>query len=128
MGTMLMKIILLQKVWGTLLFYTWLQNHLIPCPFKYLTGIDCPGCGFQRAALALLQGHLNDSIQLYPPLIPIILFGCYCFADSFFKFGKSKPTLKTNLFMLVGLIVLLSYGLKMWGHYHNYITSAFAAI
>jgi len=123
-----MKVIVLPKSCSILLFYSWLQNHLIPCPFKYLTGIDCPGCGFQRAALALLQGHLNDSIQLYPPLIPIILFGCYCLADSFFKFGINKPTLKKNLFMLLGIIVFLSYGLKMWGLYHNYIISAFAVI
>ena len=30
--------------------------------------------------------------------------------------------------MLVGVIVLLSYSLKMWILYHGYITSAFAAI
>ena len=123
-----MKVILLQKICGILLFYKWLQGHLISCPFKSLTGIDCPGCGFQRAAIALLQARLRDSISLYPPLIPILLFGCYCIADSYFKIGNKKPKLKTNLFMLVGVIVLLSYSLKMWGLYHGYITSAFAAI
>jgi len=30
--------------------------------------------------------------------------------------------------MLLGIIVFLSYGLKMWGLYHNYIISAFAVI
>jgi hypothetical protein len=123
-----MKIILLQKICGILLFYKWLQSHLISCPFKSLTGIDCPGCGFQRSTLALLEGRFVDSFILYPPLIPILLFGCYCIADSYFKVYQSKPKLKRNLFLLVGTIVLISYSLKMWGLYHGYITSAFAAI
>lgn len=27
------------------------------CPFKMVTGLDCPGCGSQRALMALLHGH-----------------------------------------------------------------------
>ena len=27
------------------------------CPFKALTGLDCPGCGVTRALHALLTGH-----------------------------------------------------------------------
>jgi hypothetical protein len=125
---MLVKIVLLQKVCSLPLLVSWLQTHLLPCPFKYLTGIDCPGCGFQRAALALVQGHFSNSISLYPPIIPLMLFGCYCLADSFFKFSNDKATLKKVLFMLVAAMVLTSYSLKMWEHYHSYIASALAAI
>ena len=28
------------------------------CPFKLITGLQCPGCGFQRALHALLQGDV----------------------------------------------------------------------
>lgn len=31
------------------------------CPFKLLTGWSCPGCGFQRAAHALLHGHVAEA-------------------------------------------------------------------
>ncbi|MFM6925772.1 MAG: DUF2752 domain-containing protein, partial [Ferruginibacter sp.] len=24
---------------------TWLEAHQLPCPFKQITHIDCPGCG-----------------------------------------------------------------------------------
>lgn len=27
------------------------------CPFKWVTGFDCPGCGSQRALRSLLHGH-----------------------------------------------------------------------
>lgn len=33
------------------------------CPFKMLTGLDCPGCGFQRAMHALLHGHVMQAIR-----------------------------------------------------------------
>lgn len=33
------------------------------CPFKLFTGLQCPGCGGQRMAHALLQGHLQEAIS-----------------------------------------------------------------
>lgn len=35
-----------------------LYGGMMPrCPFKWATGLDCPGCGSQRAFRALLSGH-----------------------------------------------------------------------
>src|ERR1043165_4761974 len=38
----------------------------MPCFFHRMTGIPCPGCGLTRSVLALLQGHVHDSIRLHP--------------------------------------------------------------
>ena len=35
-----------------------------PCLFHELTGLDCPGCGGQRAFHQLLHGHLIAAIRL----------------------------------------------------------------
>jgi hypothetical protein len=35
-----------------------------PCLFRELTGLDCPGCGGQRALHQLLHGHLIAAIRL----------------------------------------------------------------
>lgn len=35
-----------------------------PCLFHELTGLDCPGCGAQRALHQLLHGHLVAAIRL----------------------------------------------------------------
>ena len=50
------------------------------CPLKMLTGWDCPGCGFQRAAHALLHGNVLEAwaynrflIFSFPFLILILL-------------------------------------------------------
>ena len=45
------------------------------CPFKATLGVECWGCGLNRAAIALLSGHLaeaariNALIFIYMPLI-----------------------------------------------------------
>lgn len=33
------------------------------CPFHYLTGLDCPGCGSQRAVFCLLHGDIMGAIH-----------------------------------------------------------------
>jgi hypothetical protein len=117
------NIITLQTFCSRLTFVSWLQNHLIPCPFKYLTGIDCPGCGFQRSVLALMQGNLHDSFALYPPAIPLLIFFAYGLADVFFKLDNAKGTIKKAGFIITGTIVLVSYGIKMFGLYAHYKAS-----
>ena len=52
----------------------WLEDHQLPCLFKAVFGIDCPGCGFQRAMLFLLRGQVPESMLAYPALIPILIF------------------------------------------------------
>ena len=32
------------------------------CPFKLITGLSCPGCGFQRATHAILHGEIKQAI------------------------------------------------------------------
>jgi hypothetical protein len=115
---------LLQIFCSQLIFINWLQNHLLPCPFKYLTGIDCPGCGFQRAVLALIQGDLHKSFILYPPAIPLLMFFTYGFADKYLKLDNSKNNIKKTLFVVTGSIILISYGIKLWSLYWHYKASA----
>src|SRR6185312_3674169 len=106
----------------------WLQNHLLPCPFKYLTGIDCPGCGFQRSVIALIQGNLHKSLQLYPAAIPLLLFFSYGFADSWFNLDTPKHTIKRTLFVVIGALIMISYTVKLLNFYELYKTSALAAM
>lgn len=63
-------ILLVLKYFNTLV--SWLESNMLPCYFKYFFGIDCPGCGLQRSILLLMSGNLKASIQMYPPLLPII--------------------------------------------------------
>ena len=107
-----------------LVFIKWLQDHLLACPFKYLTGIDCPGCGFQRSVIALMQGEVDKSFFFYPPAIPLIIFFAYGIADRFYNLDTKNHWVKKTGFMIVGAIILTSYCVKLYGIYKAHIVSA----
>jgi uncharacterized BrkB/YihY/UPF0761 family membrane protein len=46
---------------------------MLHCPIKAMTGVDCPGCGFQRAASDLLRGDAGGAWAHYPPIFPFLL-------------------------------------------------------
>jgi hypothetical protein len=94
---------------------SWLQNHLLTCPFKKVTGIDCPGCGFQRSVLALIEGDFKNSLYLYPATIPLLATAIYMAIDARYHFDKANLVKKT-LYLVTGSIIVLSYTLKMTGH------------
>jgi hypothetical protein len=66
---------------GFLLFYLFdpsQHSFFLPCPFNYMTGYQCPGCGSQRAIHQLLHGNVGAAFNLNPLLIvslPLILYG-----------------------------------------------------
>lgn len=93
------------------LFTQWLQKYLIPCPFKKLTGFDCPGCGFQRSVLALLNGDMSSSIHLYPATLPVLL------ALGFSVLPKGRKHNFTHiqkaLYFFAVAVILVSYLVKV---------------
>jgi len=44
------------------------------CPFRSITGIDCPFCGMTRATLAMGGGEWHRALDLHP-LAPIVVLG-----------------------------------------------------
>ncbi|MFK7814546.1 MAG: DUF2752 domain-containing protein [Maribacter sp.] len=53
-----------------------MENYMLPCFTKKFIGIDCPGCGLQRALAFLFQGDFSAAWEMYPAIFTIIpLFG-----------------------------------------------------
>jgi hypothetical protein len=44
------------------------------CPFRLLTGLQCPGCGSTRALHQLLHGHPMAAFELNPLIIIAVPF------------------------------------------------------
>jgi len=46
---------------------------MFTCYFKKYLGLDCPGCGMQRAIDCLIHGQLLKSISFNAALIPLVI-------------------------------------------------------
>lgn len=49
----------------------------LPCPLQTLTGLECPGCGSQRALHQLLHGNFHAAVRLNPlfvTLLPLLIW------------------------------------------------------
>ncbi|WP_090781312.1 DUF2752 domain-containing protein [Pedobacter sp. ok626] len=98
--------IYLLSAWSFLLDQA--DNFFLRCPFKALTGIDCPGCGFQRSFVALLRGDLHESFHLYPATIPLLLTFIVVIPVNYFS-KKDHTILIKTMYLITGTIVLGSY-------------------
>lgn len=96
-----------------MLFYTlniihWLEQHQLPCFFKQLTNMDCPGCGIQRSFILLLSGDIAGSLKMYPALVPIILLFGFLILHLVRNFKKGTTILKYSYIFCAG-IIMVSY-------------------
>lgn len=85
---------------------------MLSCPYKYLTGIDCPGCGIQRSFLLLIKGEFIQSFLLYPALIPLLIMILYLILHLTFRFSKGAIFLK-SLFIVNSFIISFTYILNL---------------
>lgn len=92
-----------------------LEKHLLPCTVKSLTGIDCPGCGMQRAAVDLLRGDVVGSLAHNASLVPLLITLLYCSAHLLFGFRQGARIL-VGLFGATAAIMLIQYLVKLFSH------------
>jgi hypothetical protein len=113
----LLLILNIQKV-SALLVLCRADIFLLPCPIKYLFGFDCPGCGFQRSVLALLNGDFLQSFHLYPPTVPFLLSLVAGVGTWLLKLDQNATWLKA-MYFFTGFVMLVSYLYKiLFQHIH----------
>mgnify|MGYP000574847213 CR=1 FL=1 len=92
----------------------WLESHMLPCFFKKYLGLDCPGCGMQRALVALLKGDIAGSFHHYPALLPMLAMLVLLVLHLVFKFERGGTWLKYTYLFVVATVVV-SYMAKLTG-------------
>jgi hypothetical protein len=60
----------------------------IPCIFNFLFNIHCPGCGFTRSFIELLNLDFEKSLEYNVLTIPIIVSMIYFIVSDFRDFRK----------------------------------------
>jgi hypothetical protein len=91
----------------------WLEQHLMTCPYKALSGYDCPGCGMQRSFIELLKGNFKESFYLYPALFPAFVTLGLTTLHLKFKFKNGADYIKYS-FLFTVTVVVTNYMLKMF--------------
>lgn len=93
-----------------------IEQHQLSCSVKQLLGLDCPGCGMQRAFVALLRGDVVASLRFNASLIPFLFTVFYTAAHLIFGF-RSGARWTVIFFSTTVLIMLLNFLVKLVGQY-----------
>ncbi|RZK42254.1 MAG: DUF2752 domain-containing protein [Pedobacter sp.] len=96
-------------------FWQFLKSNLLSCPIKKISGIDCPGCGFQRSVISLFEGDLAGSFKLFPPTIPLLSLLILTLVHLKFDLKHGAFFIKI-LFISTSLLILINYIYKIFTH------------
>jgi len=94
-------------------FIEWLEEHMLSCAYKKYLGIECPGCGLQRAFVELLKGDFFESIKMYPPLIPMLFMFVFLALHLAFGFKNGAKYLKM-IFIINAGIIFVNYIIRLF--------------
>lgn len=93
-----------------------MEEFLLPCLNKSLFGVDCFGCGGQRALLLVFKAEFTQAFFMFPAIYPILFLLTFLIVNLFVKF-RYDFQIKIALIILSGAVMLISYLIKM----NNYI-------
>lgn len=88
------------------------EDYMLPCLNKKLFGIECFGCGFQRALVLVFQGEFIAAFKMYPAIYTLLLFVIFLIINLFYKF-KNAERIKLILVVLNLVIIVASYFIKI---------------
>lgn len=81
---------------------------MLPCFYKQITGIDCPGCGMQRSFIELLKGNVVASLKLYPALPLVFITLGLTSLHLMFKLKNGAEAIKYS-FIITTAVVVINY-------------------
>lgn len=88
------------------------EEYMLPCLNKKFFGVECMGCGFQRAFLHVLKGEFVEAFNNYPAIYTLIMFLFFILLNLKFKFKNGRKIILTLASINI-LIIVISYIIKM---------------
>jgi hypothetical protein len=91
------------------------EDYMMPCMTKKLFGIDCFGCGIQRALTLIIQGNFEGAFYMYPAIYTMLIF--------FAAIGLNYIDKKRNYHYIIvtfgiitAIIMVISYFYKLFNY------------
>ncbi|KQR92529.1 hypothetical protein ASG01_11485 [Chryseobacterium sp. Leaf180] len=88
-----------------------IEDFMLPCPSKKFLGIECFGCGTQRALLMVFQGKFSEAFHMFPAVYTLILFLFFA-GLGFLDKKRNYNVIIITLAVLNSLIMIISYFYK----------------
>ncbi|WP_233530611.1 DUF2752 domain-containing protein [Gelidibacter salicanalis] len=88
------------------------EDFMLPCLNKQLFGLECLGCGIQRATLLMFRGDFVLAFKTYPAIYTLILLALFLIFNLIIKF-KYDYGIKIGLISLNVIIIVVSFLIKI---------------
>ena len=89
-----------------------IEDFMIPCINKTLFGVDCFGCGTQRAFLLILKGEFLEAFYMFPAIYTTILF-FIILGLNFMDKSRNYHKIIILLAIMNAVIMIISYFYKL---------------
>ncbi|WP_028890416.1 DUF2752 domain-containing protein [Tenacibaculum ovolyticum] len=89
-----------------------MDDYMLPCLNKKFFGVDCLGCGIQRALSLLIHGEFIAAFKMYPAIYTLLFLAVIIVLNFFYKI-KYAQRIISILAVINVLIIVVSYLIKM---------------
>jgi len=88
---------------------------MLTCPSKRFLGIECLGCGAQRAVMLVFEGKFSEAFHMYPAVYTLLLF--------FFTLGMSFADKKRKYRSILMALVVINLVIMVISYYYKHFYS-----
>lgn len=89
-----------------------LEDYMLPCLNKKFFGVDCLGCGIQRALSLVFHGEFIAAFKMYPAIYTLLLLAIAVSINFFYKVKYAQKII--SILAIINIIIIVSsYIIKM---------------
>lgn len=88
-----------------------IEDFMLTCPSKKFLGVECLGCGAQRAIVLVFEGKFSEAFQMYPAVYTLLLF-FFILGLSFIDKKRKYSNILISMVIINLIIMVIGYGYK----------------
>ena len=88
-----------------------IEDFMLTCPSKKFLGVECLGCGAQRAIVLVFEGKFSEAFQMYPAVYTLLLF-LFTLGVSFIDKKRKYSNILLAMVVVNLIIMVIGYGYK----------------